>query len=373
MENPGKFDLELEKLVIDHCIEITKNKFFHCYKLQTAINSIKLSCNKIENFDFNFLGLPMHCINLMNIDCNFTLSEKFAKIIEEEKPKTKIPSIAKFMYQLGNVEFCIKTKRVCEKGAKQIKEIFNFKANFIQYEIFNFIAISKKEISLAQIIEKFNLKADFAEFLIEGLLNYDLLIEKDKDSDKIFFYNKNFFVDQKKLINEYKENKGILSNFIEKSIFKEFKEINKLEENDIFQADTDNKHISHILVDKKDKIIFLFEKSKEELRYENRNNSEAEIKEYFFDIQFNIVDYLKRKNNNVDSDYKNMDNILDCYLVKVCKQYKKRSYEQIIQFLTSLNNKLIGEINEERISNRINNLVDKLIIKKLENNFFEYA
>jgi len=376
LENQNYFDIGLEKLIINQCIDITKNKFFHCYKLQTTINSIKLGNSMVGNFQFKIIGLPTHCINLYNLECNPVFSEKFNKIFEEEKLKANIPQNAKFKYQLGNIEFSIKTNRIYEKDSTPTKEKFNIKASFIQYEILTFISNFEKEILFSEITEIFNLTEDFAEFVLGSLIKLEFIIEKDNGNMKKFSFNKKFLRKNKnkdKLLEEYQNKNSLVDNEIEKAIFKEFNKIYFDESADKFyDMNSTNKFKTLIInLDEHDNLVFNF-LNEESLRKGNSINNEN-IKEYFIDIQLNFIDYLEKNNNNAENQKKNINNIMDCYVVKACKQFKKCSLSQITQSIKLLNNSLLGDIEDSIINDRINCLMERLFIKKTEDNMYEIA
>lgn len=177
LKNTENFDYELEKLIINKCIETTKDKFFHYFKLQTAINSIKILKNKSENLDVNLLGLPAHCLSTISLDCNPSLSNYFSKIFEKEKSTANFPENSKLIYQLGNVEFSIRTRRFNNQLKKLIYEIYNIKSNIIQYEVLSYFKQSRKEVKVVELMNLFSLSENFLEYIISIFVELELLKE----------------------------------------------------------------------------------------------------------------------------------------------------------------------------------------------------
>ena len=86
----------------------------------------------------------------------------------------------------------------------------------------------------------------------------------------------------------------------------------------------------------------------------------------------NFLDYLRIDHEQNNNELKNFNYIMDCFLIKLFKIDKKIHFDEICNKISQAN--LIPQemVGNDKIVERINSLLEKCMIEKIQENVYQY-
>ena len=180
------YDYIKEKQFIDDIIAFSTQISHYSYRLQTLINNIKRK--NIHNLSITII--PSHCYYVYNLYCKPNICPKLLQyfknvIVKELKLTENISPI----FQQGFVVFSIESQKI-----PNFKNI-SLKSDILQYTILKYIGINEGK-KFDEIKNKINLSDDLGRFILNEMIQYNLICYNDNDD--IYKLNKNFIIKRNK-------------------------------------------------------------------------------------------------------------------------------------------------------------------------------
>ena len=194
------FDFIKEKNFIENFEIYSKKLKSDNYRLQTLINNIKIKNYKNKKYDFKLILIPSHCYHIFDIKCKPKFNKQLLDFFNNLKVEENLPKNSELIFQQGKIEFQYKN---CEN--------ILFIGDILQYSILSFIG--KKEENFENIINNINLNDDLGRYILNELINKEILVYDNKkdsysfNSKKIINLNNNFL---NKSINSINNNNIII-------------------------------------------------------------------------------------------------------------------------------------------------------------------
>ena len=180
------YDYIKEKKFIDDITAFSSQISHYSYRLQTLINNIKRK--NIKNI--SIIVIPSHCYYLYNLSCKPKICPKlltnFHNIVVNE---LKLSENIKPIFQQGSIIFCINSKNL-----PNFQKVW-IKSDILQFSILKYIGINNGK-KFDNIKNEINLSDDLGRFILNEMMQYNLIIYNETDDS--YCLNKNFKFEKNK-------------------------------------------------------------------------------------------------------------------------------------------------------------------------------